>query len=64
MIVTEDGGYDSASEEEVQEISEDPTKNGDALQDEEEYDGCTYETGTALVVTKVLSVQVKEDEHP
>jgi hypothetical protein len=56
IIVNDSGEYESASEEEVVE------QNADEPQEEEEHAGCEFEQGTALVVTRKLSVQMKEAE--
>ncbi|CAM8913876.1 unnamed protein product [Rhodiola kirilowii] len=55
MLVTEEGEYESASdlEDEV----------ADATLDDEEHNYCDYEQGASLVVTKVLSVQMKDSEN-
>jgi len=56
MLVTENGEYESCSELEEE------------VEDEEALEGnqqtyCDFEQGTSLVVTKVLSVQIKEVEN-
>ncbi|XP_073355047.1 uncharacterized protein [Aegilops tauschii subsp. strangulata] len=56
MLITENGEYESCSE------PEEETEDGDGSDgDEQTY--CDYEQGASLVVTKVLSVQIKEDEN-
>ncbi|CAM8977654.1 unnamed protein product [Rhodiola kirilowii] len=55
MLVTEEGEYESASD-----LEEDV--GGDMLEGEEQT-YCDFEQGTSLVVTKVLSVQIKETEN-
>lgn len=54
ILVNDDGEYTSASEEEAEAGNvEDTHKN-------EEHTGCEFEHGTTLVVTQILSVQMKE----
>ncbi|XP_044428442.1 uncharacterized protein [Triticum aestivum] len=56
MLITENGEYESCSE------PEEETEDGDGSDgDEQTY--CDYEQGASLVVTKVLSVQIKEAEN-
>jgi hypothetical protein len=52
--VNDDGEYTSASEEEAE------AGNVDDTHEDEEHTGCEFEHGTALVVTKILSIQMKE----
>ena len=54
IIVNDQGEYDSASEEEVEE------ENVDEALEDEEHTGCEFEQGAALVVAEILSVQMKE----
>jgi hypothetical protein len=54
--VNDDGEYTSASEEEAE------AGNVDDTHRVEEHTGCEFEHGTALVVTQILSVQMKEAE--
>jgi hypothetical protein len=56
IIVNDSGEHESASEEKVVE------ENADEPLEEEEHAGCEFEQGTALVVTQILSVQMKEAE--
>ncbi|CAM8902532.1 unnamed protein product [Rhodiola kirilowii] len=55
VLVTKEGEYESASDLE-DEVS-------DATLDDEEHNYCDYEQGASLVVTKVLSVQMKDSEN-
>jgi len=57
VIVNDSGEFESASEEEAEE-----EHVGEAHQDEEQT-GCEFEHGAALVVTQILSVQMKEAEN-
>ena len=54
--MTDDGEYTSASEEEAE------AGNEDDIDKSEEHTGCEFEHGTTLVVTQILSVQMKEAE--
>ncbi|XP_020406471.1 uncharacterized protein, partial [Zea mays] len=54
ILVTDDGEYTSASEEEAE------AGNEDDIDKSEEQTGCEFEHGTTLVVTQILSVQMKE----
>jgi hypothetical protein len=56
ILVTDDGEYTSASEEEAK------AGNEDDIDKSEEHTGCEFEHGTTLVVTQILSVQMKEAE--
>ncbi|XP_035816895.1 uncharacterized protein, partial [Zea mays] len=56
ILVTDDGEYTSASEEEAE------AGNEDDIDKSEEHTGCEFEHGTTLVVTQILSVQMKEAE--
>jgi hypothetical protein len=56
ILVNDDGEYTSASEEEVE------AGNVDDTHKIEEHTGCEFEHGTALVVTQILTVQMKEAE--
>jgi hypothetical protein len=56
ILVTDDGEYTSASEEEAK------ARNVDDTDKLEEHTGCEFKHGTALVVTQILSVQMKEAE--
>jgi hypothetical protein len=58
IIVNDKGDYESPSEEE-QEVN-DEGKFQDTLE-EEDHTYCVFETGVALVVTQILSVQVKKN---
>jgi hypothetical protein len=60
IIVNDKGDYESPSEEE-QEVN-DEGKFQDTLE-EEDHTYCVFETGVALVVTQILSVQVKKTEN-
>ena len=53
VIVNDSGEFESASEEEAEE-----EHVGEAREDEE-HTGCKFEHGAALVVTQILSVQMK-----
>ena len=59
IIVNDQGQYESASDEEQEVIDggelEDDTEN-------EAHTSCEFEGGAALIVTKILSVQIKETE--
>jgi Reverse transcriptase (RNA-dependent DNA polymerase)/RNase H-like domain found in reverse transcriptase/Retrotransposon gag protein/Integrase zinc binding domain/Integrase core domain/Zinc knuckle len=54
IIVNDQGEYESASDEEHEEIEEEGNL---------EQDICEFETGAALVVTQILSVQMSEAEN-
>ncbi|XP_062205196.1 uncharacterized protein LOC133907186 [Phragmites australis] len=54
IIVNDQGEYESASDEEHEEIEEEGNM---------EQDICEFETGAALVVTQILSVQMSEAEN-
>jgi hypothetical protein len=56
ILVTNDGEYTSTSEEEAE------AGNEDDIDKSEEHMGCEFEHGTTLVVTQILSVQMKEAE--
>jgi hypothetical protein len=56
ILVKDDGEYTSASEEEAE------AGNVDDTHKIEEHTGCEFEHGTTLVVTQILSVQLKEAE--
>jgi hypothetical protein len=56
ILVTDDGEYTSASEEEAE------AGNVDDIDKVEEHTRCEFEHGTTLVVTQILSVQMKEAE--
>jgi hypothetical protein len=56
ILVTDDGEYTSASEEEAE------AGNEDDIDKSEEHTRCEFEHGTTLVVTQILSVQMKEAE--
>ena len=60
IIVNDQGEYESASEEEQEAMDggqlEDATKN-------EGHTSCEFEGGAALIVTQILSVQMKEAEN-
>jgi hypothetical protein len=56
ILVNDDGEYTLASEEEAK------AGNVDDTHKIEEHTGCEFEHGTALVVTQILSVQMKEAE--
>jgi hypothetical protein len=56
ILVNDDGEYTSASEEEAE------AGNVDDTHKIEEHTRCEFEHGTALVVTQILSVQMKEAE--
>jgi hypothetical protein len=56
ILVADDGEYTSASEEEAE------ARNEDDIDKSEEHTGCEFEHGTTLVVTQILSVQMKEAE--
>jgi len=60
IIVNDQGEYESASEEEQEAM------DGGQLEDATENEGhtsCEFEGGAALVVTQILSVQMKEAEN-
>ena len=50
IIVTDNGEYESASEEDVEE------ENVDEAHGDEEHTGCEFEQGASLVVAQILSV--------
>jgi hypothetical protein len=56
IIVNDDGEYTSASEEEAK------ARNVDDTHKIEKHNVCEFEHGTALVVTQILRVQMKEAE--
>jgi hypothetical protein len=56
ILVNDDEEYTLASEEEAE------AGNVDDTHKVEEHTGCEFEHGTALVVTQILSVQMKEAE--
>jgi hypothetical protein len=56
ILVTDHGEYTSASEEEAE------AGNEDGIDKSEEHTECEFEHGTTLVVTQILSVQMKEAE--
>jgi hypothetical protein len=56
ILVNDDGEYTSASEEEAE------AGNVEDTHKIEEHTGCEFEHGTTLVVTQILSVQMKEAE--
>jgi hypothetical protein len=56
ILVTDDGEYTSASEEEAE------VGNIEDTHKIEEHTGCEFEHGTTLVVTQILNVQMKEAE--
>jgi hypothetical protein len=60
IIINDKGDYESASEDE-QEVN-DEGKFQDTFE-EEDHTYCEFETGTTLVMTQILSVQVKEAEN-
>jgi hypothetical protein len=60
IIVNDRGEYESASDEEEKEV-EDEGKFQDA--EDETHTYCEFEKGATLVVTQILSVQVKEAEN-
>ena len=63
VIVTEGGEYDSASETECELLAEND-KFGDALENEgDSYNEYSFEAGNTIVVTKALSVQLKDEEQ-
>jgi len=63
LIVTEGGEYDSASEYECELLAENG-KFGDALENEgDSYNEYSFEAGNTIVVTKALSVQLKDEEQ-
>ncbi|XP_066374986.1 uncharacterized protein [Miscanthus floridulus] len=57
IIVKDNGEYESASEEEVEEECD------DEAHEDEEHTRCEFEQGAALVVAQILSVQMKEAEN-
>jgi hypothetical protein len=59
IIVNDQGEYESTSEEEIE--VDDEEKFQDA--EEEAHTYCEFEIGVALIVTQILSVQVKEVEN-
>jgi hypothetical protein len=56
ILVNDDGEYTSASEEEAE------AGNVEDTHKIEEHTRCEFEQGTTLVVTQILSVQMKEAE--
>ena len=60
IIVNDQGQYESASDEEQEVIDEGPLE--DATENEA-HTSCEFEGGAALVVTQILSVQMKEAEN-
>ena len=63
MIVTEDGEYDSASEDEC-ELPAENDKLDDTQEDEDvDYKTYPFEAGHTIVVTKALSVQLKDEKQ-
>jgi hypothetical protein len=56
ILVNDDGEYTSANEEEAE------AGNAEDTHKIEEHTGCEFEHGTTLVVTQILSVQMKEAE--
>jgi hypothetical protein len=56
ILVNDDGEYTSTSEEEAE------AGNVEDTHKIEEHTGCEFEHGTTLVVTQILSVQMKEAE--
>ena len=60
IIVNDQGQYESASDEEQEVIDEGPLE--DATKNEA-HTSCEFEGGAALVVTQILSVQMKEAEN-
>jgi hypothetical protein len=61
IIVNDKGDYESSCEEEQEEVN-DERKFHDTF-DEEDHTCCEFEMGAALVMTQILSVQVKEVEN-
>ncbi|XP_066381687.1 uncharacterized protein [Miscanthus floridulus] len=57
IIVKDNGEYELASEEKVQE------EYDDEAHEDEEHTRCEFEQGDALVVAQILSVQMKEAEN-
>ena len=63
MIVTEDGEYDSTSEDECELLAEND-KLDDTQEDEDvDYKTYPFEAGHTIVVTKALSVQLKDEKQ-
>ena len=63
MIVTEDGEYDLASEDEC-ELPAENDKLDDTQEDEDvDYKTYPFEAGHTIVVTKALSVQLKDEKQ-
>ena len=63
MIVTEGGEYDSASEDEC-EIAAENDMFDDAQESKEgDYKNYTFEADNTIMVTKALSVQLKDEEQ-
>jgi hypothetical protein len=57
VIVNDSGEFESASEEEAEE------EHVDEAHKDEEHTWCEFEHGAGLVVTQILSVQMKEAEN-
>jgi hypothetical protein len=60
ILVNDNGEYESASDDEQEAIDEEQLE--DAIENAE-LPTCEFERGTALVVTQILSVQMKEAEN-
>jgi hypothetical protein len=63
VIVTEGGEYDSASEDECELVVGNDECVGTQEVEDGDYKNYTFEAGSTIVVTKTLSVQIKDEEH-
>jgi hypothetical protein len=60
IIVNDNGEYESASEEEQEAFDEEKFQDAN---ENEDLPSCEFERGAALVVTQILSVQMKEAKN-
>ena len=63
MIITEDGGYDSASEGECELLAENDEIDATHEVEDANYKTYPFEAGHTIVVTKALSVQLKDERQ-
>ena len=63
MIITEDGGYDSASEGECELLAENDEIDATHEVEDADYKTYPFEAGHTIVVTKALSVQLKDEKQ-
>ena len=63
MIITEDGGYDSASEGECELFAENDEIDATHEVEDADYKTYPFEAGHTIVVTKALSVQLKDEKQ-